>query len=282
MGVYENKPAQFFTAVHTDDSASPRGRVYCAGYELGAWRVKPYAAHLMEWLPDYALAEEELTVNHANIYVRMQQAAARIYTSQKYKKRGEVGEITLHAICREYFGTIPISNRVFYKSASNDVVKAFDLVHARLPPDGEVEVWLGESKLYSDPGEAVGDAISSVKAHLAAGFLQNEKMLLGPQIPKATPRYDEIMKLFQSQTSLDALLSSAVFVVLIAANSNAAQAANSHTDKYIADVVVELNDQLDRIGAEFSKLRMLAVFVPLATKDALVDAFDAKLKGIQP
>jgi hypothetical protein len=36
---------------------------------------------------------------------------------------------------------------VFYKSASNDVIRAFDMVHARLPLNEPVELWLGESKL---------------------------------------------------------------------------------------------------------------------------------------
>jgi uncharacterized protein DUF1837 len=34
---------------------------------------------------------------------------------EKYKNRGEAGEIALHAICRDYFDTMPISPRVFYK-----------------------------------------------------------------------------------------------------------------------------------------------------------------------
>ena len=83
--------------------------------------------------PEYALPEDELDVTHANIYVKLKKAAIRVYTSEEYKKRGEAGEVTLHAICRDYFDTLPISPRVFYKSASNDVVKAFDMVHARFP-----------------------------------------------------------------------------------------------------------------------------------------------------
>jgi hypothetical protein len=237
----------------------------------------------MEWLPDYALAEDELSVDHGNMYVRMRQAAIRVYTSQKYKKRGEAGEITLHAICRDFFGTIPISNRVFYKSASNDVVKAFDMVHARLPEGGEVEVWLGESKLYLDPIAGIDDAIKSMKDHIGAGFLTNEKMLLGPQVPKSTPRYGEVVSLFESQTSLDKLLASAVFVVLVAADSAAAQKAKDHTDEYLAEVTLELAAQVARMSkvTDFANLRLLVMFVPLATKRALVDAFDAKLKGIQ-
>jgi hypothetical protein len=283
LGAYDAKPVRFLKAIFRDDSVVPETHICCAGFELGVWRAAPYANHLMEWLPDFALAEDELTVHHGNIYVRMQQAAVRVYTSKKYEKRGEAGEITLHAICRDFFGTVPISNRVFYKSASNDPIKAFDLVHAQIPTQGPVQVWLGESKLYTNVKNAVADAIASMKAHLDAGFLTREKMLLGPQIPKATPRYDEVMKLFSSQTSLDDLLANAVLAVLIAADSPSAVAANSHSDEYLKSVVEEMKVHAAAISAvpEFSKLKFVAIFVPLATKKSLVDAFDAKLKGMQ-
>src|SRR5262245_57495379 len=134
MAPYSLKPEPFFDLLHDGgDHAVPRSRVYCAGFELRRWRAKPFAAHLIECLPDYALAEEELRFHHGNAYVKLQQAAVRVYTSLNYERRGEVGEIALHAICREYFRTIPVATRVFYKSSSNDPVKSFDLVHARFP-----------------------------------------------------------------------------------------------------------------------------------------------------
>jgi hypothetical protein len=149
VSVYKNKPDRFLQRLHFEDSKNPPHGVCCAGFELEVWRASPFAEHLVEWLPEYALPEEELRVHHGNIYVKLKQAAIRVYTSEKYKKRGEAGEISLHAVCRDYFGTLPISPRVFYKSSSNDVVKAFDLVHARIPEAGPIELWLGESKLYS-------------------------------------------------------------------------------------------------------------------------------------
>src|SRR3712207_6787165 len=104
--------------LHFNDKGNPVEGICCAGFELKAWRCGPFAEHLMEWLPEYALPEDELAVTHANMYVQLKKAAMRVYKSEKYKKRGEAGEITLHAICRDYFDTLPISPRVFYKSAS--------------------------------------------------------------------------------------------------------------------------------------------------------------------
>lgn len=283
MTAYNNKPKRFLEQIYFQDSGNPVDGICCAGFELKAWRCIPFAEHLIEWLPEYALPEEELAVNHANMYVKLKQAAVRVYTSPKYAKRGEAGEIALHAICRDYFGTLPISNRVFYKSASNDVVKAFDMVHARFPVRGGVELWLGESKLYQDTIGAVSEAISSVAAHLEQGFLKEQKLILGPQIPKTTPRYDDLVELFEPQTSLDKFISSAVFVIGILSNSKACGTATAVTDVYKA----ALEDEFAAISARLAQsglsknIRIVLLYVPLADKDGFVSAFDSKLKGLQ-
>ena len=219
LSVYDQKPARFLVNLLNKDHEALSSSVYCAGFELGEWRCSQFAFHLAEWLPDYALLEQELRFNHANSLLKLNQAAVRVYTSAKYEKRGEAGEIALHAVCRDHFGTIPISPRVFYKSASNDVVKAFDMVHARTPVGEPVELWLGESKLWQNGQSAVADAIKSVRYHVDAGFLTNEKIILGPQVPRDTPRYEEISLLFHKSTSLDAFLKSSVFVVGILCES---------------------------------------------------------------
>ena len=283
MSLYDNKPERFLERLHSEEIMRLSSELICAGYEQGQWRCKPFAFHLAEWLPEYALPEEELSVNHANSLLKINQAAIRVYTSPKYQRRGEAGEIALHAVCRDFFGTIPISPRVFYKSASNDVVKAFDMVHARTPQNQPVEIWLGESKLWKDGSEAIGDAISSIRKHVEAGFLSNEKLLLGPQIPKTTPRYDEISAIFKKQTSLDALLARAVFAVGILCDSTSAKEAKERDARYVAGAKTELDALRAAIASSglTTTLRIVLVYIPLASKKELVAAFDERLKGLQ-
>lgn len=282
MSVYDLKPQRFLKKLYSE-AANPFPRLYCAGFELGGWRSRQFAFHLAEWLPDYALPEEELRFDHANVLVKLNQAAIRVYTSPKYASRGEAGEIALHAICRDFFGTVPLSPRVFYKSASNDVVKAFDMVHVRFPKDKSIQIWLGESKLYKSGSSAIADAIKSIKAHIDDGFLSNQKLLLGPQIPKTTPRYAEIMKIFSKQESLDTLIKNAVFVVGILCDSKALSAAKTHDKVYLDEASEELKQltaKLTESGLTTS-LKLVLAYVPLLSKDDFVDAFDKRLKGLQ-
>lgn len=280
---YNHKPKRFLERLYFQEGGNPINGICCAGFELKAWRCVPFAEHLIEWLPEYALPEEELAVTHGNMYVKLKQASIRVYSSEKYKKRGEAGEIALHAICRDYFGTLPISNRVFYKSTSNDVIKAFDMVHARFPDAGGVELWLGESKLYMNTKDAVTEALKSVVEHLERGFLKEQKLILGPQIPKTTPRYDELMQLFEPQTSLDKFISSGVFVIGILSSSAACGAATDITPEYKAELMKEFAEIRGRLAKSrlTQKVRVVLIYVPLADKDGFVTAFDTKLKGLQ-
>src|SRR3546814_602433 len=202
MKVNEGLPARLLTQLQSDGTTWAY-ESYCAGFEIKQWRCNAFADHVIEWLPDYALKEDELNVNHGNMYVRLREAAARVYSTNNYGKRGELGEIVLHAICRDFFGTIPLAPRVFYKTSSNDVVKSFDMAHIRYSDGEKFEIWLGESKFYKSGTEAIASAIESIQQHIDAGFLIHEKLLLGPQVSKKLPLFDRIRELLASLTSLE-------------------------------------------------------------------------------
>ena len=283
MSAYENLPERLLTCLY-DSKGTNRGQaLYCAGFELQKWRCDALATHIMEWIADYALVEEELKVSHANMYVRLQQAAVRIYTSDNYKRRGEVGEITLHAICRDFFETVPFAPRVHYMTASNDVVKSFDMVHVRYLEGNTFELWLGEAKFYKDADEAIASAIESVNAHIDAGFLKSEKLILGPQISRNIPQYEEIRALFSQNTSIDKLFETAVFPICIASDSEAVATHNAHDEKYIAAAqqeLMKLEVKLKNSGLR-EKIRVALIYVPLGSKERLAEAFDKRLKGLQ-
>lgn len=283
MKAYENLPERLFTCLSDDRTVNDGAALYCAGFELQEWRCDALASHIMEWIADYALIEEELNVSHANMYVRLQQAAVRIYTSQNYKKRGEVGEIALHAICRDFFGTVPFAPRVHYLTASNDVVKSFDMVHVKYLDHGAFELWLGEAKFYKSPDDAIASAIESVSAHIDSGFLKGEKLLLGPQISKNVPQYERIRALFSQNASIDKLFETAVFPVCIACDSEAVANHTSHNDQYVTATRRELERLSIRLRASglLEKIRVMLIYIPLGSKEALAAAFDRRLKGLQ-
>ncbi|TBG66112.1 DUF1837 domain-containing protein [Rhizobium leguminosarum] len=284
LSVYGAKPARLLKQLSSSQLTVPKTGSFCAGFEVQRWCCDKLADHLIEWMADYALSEEELQVHHGNMYVRLKEAAARVYASKKYEGRGEIGEILLHAICRDFFDTIPIAPRVFYLTSSNDVVKSFDLVHVRGTTTGEFEIWLGEAKFYGDAASAVRAAVDSIETHIDAGFLNKEKLLLRGQISKSAPRYDDICRLFETQTSLDDLFDAAVFPVCIACDSAAAAKSKKADEEYVKLVKSELSQLAARLGASgiAREIVLHLIYVPLGSKEALAQAFDKRLKGLAP
>ncbi len=257
---------------------------YCAGFELSEWRCSGLADNLIEWIIDYALKSDELRdTNHTNTFVRLKQAASRVYTSEKYERRGEVGEIAAHAVCRTYFNTIPVAARVNYLSASNDPVKAFDLVHVKYVNEDDIELWLGEAKFFKNRSDAIRDAITSISAHITAGFLTNEKLLLGPQVSNDIPLSAKIKKLLSAESSLDELIGSAVFPVLIAANSDATASNTSASNGYSVEVDAEMKVLWEKLkdSGLTERIKLKLLYIPLGDKDALNEAFDVRQKGLQ-
>ncbi len=144
-------------------------------------------------------------------------------------------------------------------------------------------MWLGEAKFFKDRNDAIKDAVASIKGHITAGFLKNEKLLLGPQVSSDIPHSARIKDLLSAEASLDDLIANAVFPVLIAANSDATASHVSACDDYSAEVDAEMKDLWEKLKASglTEKIKIKLIYVPLADKDALSKAFNERLKGLQ-
>ena len=170
--------------------------------------------------------------------------------------------------------------KLVMKSSSNDTVKGFDGIHL-LMKDSGFELWLGESKFYSDPQEAIVDAVKSVRDHILPAFLSTEKAMVFGHVGKDIPHRDEVLKLFKSQTSGDKLLANSVFPILITYES-----VTVATFKELSDTYVQaLKDEVSKLRGTFGKraadltLRFQLIFVPLGKKSELVEQFDKRLEA---
>src|SRR5438552_9569908 len=117
----------------------------------------------MKGLPEFCLTHSELTaLNHETAVELLRQAAQRVYTTHRFENRGEFGELMLHVVLRQVFGTLPAISKIYYKDAANDTVKGFDAVHVVASSDA-FELWLGEAKFYDDALAAIRDVAKELK-----------------------------------------------------------------------------------------------------------------------
>ncbi len=277
------KPEPFLSIVVKRLDIKPLLTTLCAGYETGQWRAEGLAAHLLEWLPQFALKREEyLSLDGANMVRVLVDVARRIYLTDKYKRRGEFGELLLYVAIRQEFNTIPIVSKCFYKSSANETVKGFDGVHIVAGDDG-LELWLGEAKLYEDITAAMKSAVADLKAHTMADYLKSEFAVIHRKIDDNMPYAQDLKKLLDKNTSLDVVFKRICIPILLTYDSNAV-GTHSQTDaaylKAIEEESLENHAAFLRLKPAL-QLRVILFLVPMANLKLLREKLEVKLKALQ-
>lgn len=256
----------------------------CAGYERGTWRCEQFAEYLIEtWLPEFALRHSELThVTPRNMGRLIRRAARAVYETEKYEKRGEFGELILHAIVCQIFEAIPAVSKIYYKDGPNETVKGFDGVH--VVADGDrLELWLGEAKFYGDPAAAIRDAIESLGRLQRTHYLRGEFAAIVHKIDDAWPHADRLRTLLDRNTSLDRIFDSACVPVLLTYDSTVVASHRLQDEAYVRAVT----EEWEAHHASFAgrnlppDFRVHLILVPLGSKAHFVTALDTELRRWQ-
>lgn len=264
-------------------TSSPPAYGYCVSYEDGEWRKKQFAAHLMEWLPDFVLTRKELSsITSGNMLQRLREAARSVYTTQKYQKRGEFGELILHAILRQFFDTSAIVKKLYFKDSANNTVKGFDAVHVS-KDDGSLRLWLGEAKFYKDLADGVRDALNSVEGHIDRDVLRQEFTVILRQVDDEHDWVEELRDLLHQNRSLDDVFPRITVPIMVTYDSVTVAGHTALCPDYESDFVDEVTEAQELLAARGlqDKIDLVGLFVPLASKGQLVEELDSRLKSIQ-
>lgn len=255
----------------------------CAGYEDGEWRSDVLARHLIDWLPQFALTRQEYeAISGANLARTLADVARRIYTTDKYGRRGEFGEVLLHLAIRQEFDTIPVISKFFYKSAENETVKGFDGVHVVCHGDN-LELWLGEAKFYQNVNSAIKDVIKELHQHTEKNYLKSEFAIIQRKIDGDFPNADKLRLLLDKTTPIDEVFTSLVFPVLLTYDSETVEKHASRTKEYLNDLKIEVlahhQTFLDENPPEGAVIKLF--LVPLERIKVLRQKLDELLKAAQ-
>lgn len=273
------KPPFFNIIIHKDDTF-PDLHGLCAGFESRQWRKDQLVNYLFEYLPEFALTYSELgNLTSENMVAKMRQVAASIYQSEKFKNRGEFGELLLHAIIREMYDTIPAISKIYYKDGPNETVKGFDAVHV-IVTDKALELWLGEVKFYNNISNAISDVIEELNQHIKTRYVRNEFIAITNKIDTKWPHANILKTLLHPNTSLDDVFSNTCIPVLLTYDSSVLTGYDNKCDEYIQEISEEFQrfhkKFCDKLG-EFPLTIHLFLF-PLNTKAELINSLESKLK----
>lgn len=274
------KPDAFLTVRVHNVNIQPSVSGLCVGYEREEWRTQQLADHIMDWLPEFALTASEFsTLRHQNATKLIRSAAKRVYESEKFRNRGEFGEVLLHAAIRQVFDSLPAVSKIYYKSAKNDTVKGFDAVHVVGPPE-DLELWLGEAKFYNDISRAISDVVAELQAHLGTDYLRDEFSLIVNKIDPKWPHADILRKLLQPEVSLDEVFHRVCIPILLSYDSPCVSAHKACDVAYAKAFEQEITKHYAAFtGRDLPhEIRIHLFLLPLKQKEILVKVLDEKLK----
>ncbi|WP_315155064.1 DUF1837 domain-containing protein [Capnocytophaga leadbetteri] len=277
------KPPFFNLIIHTEEATIPILHGICAGFEAGEWRKEELVRHLFTYLPEFALTYQEYsTIKGEDAVEKIQKAAANVYQTGKFEKRGEFGELLLHAIIKESCNTIPAISKIYYKDGPNETVKGFDAVHV-VVTDNDLELWLGEVKFYDNINNAISDVIKELNAHIEIKYIKNEFIAITNKIDNSWPYANKLKSLLHPNTSLDDVFSKTCIPVLLTYDSTILAKYNNKSNEYIVEIEKEFKKLhqtfCQKIGS--FKLTIHLFLLPLNTKKDLIRSLEEKLKTWQ-
>jgi hypothetical protein len=279
-------PEPFLVVREHDVSILPSICGLCVGYEQNSWRKNALADHIIEWLPEFSLTPEEWkAMQHANSVKFIRRAAQLVYQTQKFQKRGEFGELFLHAVIRQVHKSVPAISKIYYKSAINDTVKGFDAVHV-VNSKADLELWLGEAKFYEKISVAIRDVIAEIEGHLVHDYLRQEFMLITGKLGTG-PELTQIRKLLSPNTSLDEVFKRVCIPVLLTYDSPCIAVHDNCSAAYVTAFKAEIQKHYLEFADALKQKKMPAevrvhlFLIPLHRKKDLVLALEGKLKTWQ-
>lgn len=237
----------------------------------------------MEWLPEFCLSHSERrSISDTNMVSQLRQAAQTVYDTDKYDRRGEFGELILHALLRETMQTEPAISKIYFKDSVNNTVKGFDAVHVLDTPAG-LELWLGEVKFYTNANKAVDDVAAELEAHFRDDYLKKEFMLITRKLDSAWSGSARLKQLLNPNVTLDKVVKAIVVPVLLTYESSATKGFTETCAKYVEALETELMKIHTRFVGKNSvaKVRIELFLFPMASKQELLKQLDKRLKAAQ-
>lgn len=274
--------SKFFKIIVHDEDSMPTLLGICAGFESGEWRGQRLAENLFRCIPEFCLTYSEIhEVDSSEWMDKMKKAVSMIYSSPKYKNRGEFGELLLHYILKDLYKTVPAISKMYFKDGPNETVKGFDAVHVIVNSEGNLDLWLGEVKFYNNASKAISDVIPEIKEHFAQDYLLTEFIAITNKLDKESPFYDKLSKLISPDTSLDDIFERICVPVLITFNSKVIDKHTKYTTTYKEEMKAEMEKHFKQFESQFKKLGMdieVHLFLlPLKTKETFVQILNNKL-----
>jgi len=258
-------------------------KAYHIGFDQKQFRLQPLVDVIRSVIPEFSLGYHcGMHIPLTEIVSRLKEAAETVYMTDKYKTRGEFGELILHLLLRDFQETIPLISKIYFKDARNVPVHGFDGVQITINGD-EKKLWLGESKLYTCGEEGIRDLAKDIVAHVNADYIRSEFSLISKKLPTNIPEIEYWRTLMDEHQKLDVIFSSIVIPMVCTYSSKLFLNHTDNTFDYFNDFTSEcntLNQLFLRLKGNVST-EIILMLLPVPDKNILNTELDKRLKFMQ-
>lgn len=204
----------------------------------------------------------------------------------KYLRRGEFGELILHLLLRDFYHTVPLLSKIYFKDSLGHAVHGFDSVHIQ---EDTHTLWLGESKIYTNGKAGIRELIVDIKEHFKSDYLDAEFILISKKLKHLDniPEKDYWLNLLtDSRTLRDRL--QAINIPLLCTYQ--CDIFSNHDDEKKQEFIDEYLGEMGELKKYFddnndhalkANLNMILFLFPVQNKTLLVKALHNKLSLLQ-
>lgn len=269
-----------------DDQIDPKFSVFCVGYEQSRWRAEELVRDFFRrHLTSFALTYSEWKqINGDNAAAALAHSAKQVYDTNNYMRRGEFGELFLHGILRDFYNAEPAVSKIYFRDTPNDTAKGYDAVHAVINDNNELDLWLGEAKLYENMRSAISEITKSIYQHVENNFLRKEFLAVTNKLDSNWEHYDALKDLLDDNTSLDEIVDRLVVPVLLTYQSTTIGNHREASENYKKELIDEAENAWhifnEKAPSDFP-LTIYFVVLPLENTKTVRDLAHQKLRTYQ-
>lgn len=263
--------------------SKPSMKAYHIGFDQNQFRLQPLVDVIRRVIPEFSLGYySNSTIQSVDMVEKLKEAAETVFLTDKYKTRGEFGELILHLLLRDFHDTVPLISKIWFKDSYNVPVHGFDGVQVTVHGKSK-KLWLGESKLYSDGADGIRDLAQDIVHHVNGDYLRKEFTLISRKLPFDVPDIEYWRNLMDKHQKLDVIFSKIVIPMVCTYTSPIFGKHTSDTQDYFKDFISEC----ESLEAKFAKLNnatnveIILLLLPVPNKNVLNDELFKRLKSMQ-
>lgn len=288
-----------FSDLAVDKSLTPieRKDTLCMvqDFEDGEWRINDFLDYIWDNIAETALNNAERTALGNRPSSLLVRAAKNLRITDNDIAGGEIAEVLLYAIMRNYYGALPVVPKIYYKQNVNDYAKGADSVHIVIEPDNKFSLWLGEAKFYDSIDDSrLNSIVDSVYNTLSTEKIKKENSIIVginelQSLGLSASFIEEIYSLLNRDVSIDRIKPLLHIPILIlhecditASTTQLDEAYMSSIKSYYIDRInLYYKKQIKKCASEvhlYSEIHFHLIIFPVPKKSDIVEKFTNRAK----